>query len=82
MVRIVNNLKTQFPAFDKLIIVEGIDTGGADSPFPSTDPAYNKVLLLHRIGSTTRLARAIGCLCCVCMILRYEFCPSLYPVGV
>eukprot|EP00611_Tribonema_gayanum_P017364 TRINITY_DN2_c0_g1_i2.p1 TRINITY_DN2_c0_g1~~TRINITY_DN2_c0_g1_i2.p1 ORF type:complete len:844 (+),score=226.36 TRINITY_DN2_c0_g1_i2:1224-3755(+) len=41
-VRIVTQLKTLYPSFDKLIIVEGVGTGGADSPFPVSDPAYNK----------------------------------------
>ena len=44
--RIAKAIKENVPSFDHLILVEGIASGGAPSPYPEYDSAYEKVVAL------------------------------------
>mmetsp|Transcript_14238 Transcript_14238/g.21062 ORF Transcript_14238/g.21062 Transcript_14238/m.21062 type:complete len:437 (-) Transcript_14238:72-1382(-) len=77
--RIAKTLKLMHPSYDRLILVEGIHSGGAPSPYPETDSAYEKFWGSNLDGLYTTLVDVGEELDHLLVYSSHIYGPSLYP---
>jgi endoglucanase len=77
--RIAKEIKVRNPNFSHLILVEGIASGGAPSPYPTSDSAYEKFWGSNLDGVYTSLVDVGPDLENLLVYSSHLYGPSLYP---